>query len=66
MKKRWQSVVYLLLYLLLLSFVTEFEIGQHCQKFSGNAGRIISADTAFLPERNASGRIFHGFRKPVH
>ena len=28
MKKRWQSVVYLLLYLLLLSFVTEFEIGR--------------------------------------
>ena len=28
MKKRWQSVVYLLLYLLILSFVTEFEIGR--------------------------------------
>ena len=28
MKKRWQAVVYLLLYLLLLSFVTEFEIGR--------------------------------------
>ncbi len=28
MKKRWQAVVYLLVYLLILSFVTEFEIGR--------------------------------------